>query len=70
MMDHRLSLRKRWRIAFHIALCEFCRYYKNQMKTIKNLAKGLEKEDPEQLTDATLKSDAKERMKKLMANQK
>ena len=65
-MDHRVSIIKQWKIKFHLALCEYCRHYKEQLETVRNLARGLKKEDPEIDDESQLKSSAKERMKKLL----
>ena len=67
-MDHRISLTKRWKIKFHLALCKFCRQikYLEQLETIRSLARGLNKEDLEMKGQGALKSDSKERMKKLL----
>jgi len=71
-MDHRLSLTKRWKIKFHLALCKFCRQirYPEQLETIRNLAQGLKKEDLEIDDESRLKSSSKERMKKLLNKNK
>jgi len=67
-MDRRLSTTERWKIKFHLALCEFCRQirYPEQLETIRNLAKSLNKENPEIFNESQLPSSAKERMKKLL----
>ena len=67
-MDHRISITKRWKIKFHLALCKFCRQikYPEQLETIRSLAQALKKEDPEINDESQLKSSSKERMKKLL----
>jgi len=67
-MDHRISITKRWKIKFHLALCKFCRQikYPEQLETIRSLAQALKKEDPEIDDESQLKSSSKERMKKLL----
>ena len=65
-MDHRISITKRWKIKFHLLLCEFCRHYKEQLETVRNLARGLKKEDSEIDHESQLKSSAREKMKKLL----
>ena len=46
-MDYPISTYKRWRVGFHLALCEYCREYKNQLETLRQLAQGLERETPD-----------------------
>ena len=70
MMDHNVSLTKRWRIKFHITLCEYCRHYQAQLETLRILSRGLEKKAPDMESQGSLKEDAKERMKKLIDNSK
>ncbi len=65
-MDHRISITKQWKIKFHLAICEFCRHYKEQMETLRNLAGYLNKEGSKIGNENQLKSSAKERMKKLL----
>ena len=65
-MDHRVSILKKWKIKFHLVLCEFCRHYKEQVETVRNLARGLKKGDLEIDGESQLKSSARERMKKLL----
>lgn len=65
-MDHRISITKQWKVKFHLAICEFCRHYKEQMETLRNLAGCLKKEGPEIGDENQLKSSAREKMKKLL----
>ena len=43
-MDHPVSIVKQWKIKFHLLLCEFCHYYKEQLETVRNLAGGFKSE--------------------------
>jgi predicted anti-sigma-YlaC factor YlaD len=63
-MDHNISVFKRWRMGFHLALCEYCREYKAQLETLRQMALGLDKESPNLAPQASLKPDSKERIKK------
>ena len=68
-MDHRISITKRWKIKFHLVLCQFCRQirYPEQLETVRGLAKALNKEEPDIDNGSPLKpSSARERMKKLL----
>ena len=67
-MDSQISIGKRWKIGFHLALCEYCREYKIQLETIRKMAQGLEKSTPEMETQGSLRSDSKERMKRILKN--
>ena len=70
MMDHNVSLTRRWRIKFHVTLCEYCRYYQAQLETLRNLSQGLEKKAPDMESQGSLKEDAKVMMKKLIDDSK
>lgn len=65
-MDRRVSIAKQCKIKFHLALCEFCRYYKEQLETIRDLARGLKKEGSEVDPESQLNASARERMKNLL----
>jgi len=56
------------KIGFHLALCEHCREYKTQLKTLRHLTQSLEKEAPSMETQGFMKKDSKERMKQLLKN--
>ncbi len=45
--DHSISLFKRVRMGFHLALCKYCREYKAQLETLGQMALGLDKEAPD-----------------------
>ncbi len=62
-MDHTISVFKRWRMGFHLALCKYCREYKAQLETLRQMALGLDKEVPDM---SSLKPDSKERMKQII----
>lgn len=65
-MDRSISGLKWLKIGFHLALCEHCREYKTQLKTLRHLTQSLEKEAPDMETQGSLKTDSKERMKQLL----
>lgn len=69
-MDHRVSIFKQFKIKFHLLLCEFCRHYKEQLKAIRGVAKGLKKDELDIDEDSRLDSSAKERMKNLLNENK
>ena len=65
-MDHNISVFKRWRMGFHLALCKYCRKYKAQLETLRQMTLGLDKEVPGADSHASLKSDSKEKMKQII----
>ena len=65
-MDHTISVFKRWRMGFHLALCKYCREYKAQLETLRRMALGLDKEVPGSATQVSLKPDSKERIKRII----
>jgi predicted anti-sigma-YlaC factor YlaD len=69
-MDHRVSIVKQWKIKFHLVLCEFCRHYKEQLETVRNMAQGFKKDEPGIDDKGQLNSSAKERMKNLLNKDK
>ena len=69
-MDHHVSITKQFKIKFHLLLCEFCRHYKEQLETVRGVAKGLKKDELDIGDDSQLDASAKERMKKLLNKDK
>ena len=67
-MDHSLPFSKRWRMKFHLVVCEACRHYQDQLKTLRALAQRLGKEEPPINPDAKLSPDAKEKIQKALKN--
>ena len=64
-MDRDISVFKRWRMGFHVALCKYCRKYKAQLETLRKMTRGLDEEAADTNPQvSSLKSDSKERMKK------
>ena len=66
MMDHRVSFIKRLKIKIHLAMCEVCLYYKNQLKTISNLSKNLGREDFSVKEKETLSPESKKKIKEMI----
>ena len=66
MMDHRVSFIKRMKIKIHLALCEVCLYYKNQLETIRNLSQNLGQEDVPVKKDVTLPQESKDKIKTMI----
>ncbi len=67
-MDRSISASTWLKIGFHLALCEHCREYKTQLKTLRHLTQTLEKEAPNMETQGRMKTESKERMKQLLKN--
>jgi hypothetical protein len=65
-MDRSISSFKWLKMGFHLALCEHCREYKTQLKTLRYLTQSLEKEMPGMETQSCMKTDSKERLKQLL----
>ena len=65
-MDHTISVFKRWRMGFHLALCKYCREYKAQLETLRRMALGLDKEVPDMVPQASLKPESRERIKRII----
>jgi hypothetical protein len=70
MMDHRVSFLKRLKIKIHLALCEVCLYYKEQLETIRVLSKNLSQEDVPVKKDVNLPQECREKIKKMIAANK
>ena len=69
-MDHSLPLSKRWRMKFHLAICEACRHYASQLKTLRALAERLGKEDAPADPATKLSPEAKEKIQQALKNSK
>ncbi len=70
MMDHRVSFIKRLKIKIHLAMCEVCLYYKEQLGIIRNLSQNLGREDFPVNINQTLPSESKEKIRKMIAANK
>jgi hypothetical protein len=66
MMDHRVSSIKRFKIKIHLALCEVCLYYRDQLETIRALSKNLGREDVAVKKNETLSQESKDKIKKMI----
>ena len=66
MMDHRVSFIKRLKIKIHLAMCEVCLYYREQLMTIRNLSKNLSREDVPVKREEKLNPKAKEKLKRMI----
>ncbi len=64
MMDHSLPFSKRWRVKLHLAICEFCNYYKEQLEIIGILVHRLGEEEAPIYPEAKLSPEAKEKISK------
>ncbi len=65
-MDQPVSALKWLKIGFHLSLCEYCREYKTQLKTLRQLTQGLEKAAPNMETQGLIKSESKEKLKQII----
>ena len=63
LMDHNLSLGKRLRLNFHLALCKVCRFYQKQLEIIRALARKLRAEEAPTQQKAVLSEQAKTKIK-------
>ncbi|GJL77246.1 MAG: hypothetical protein NPINA01_02350 [Nitrospinaceae bacterium] len=66
MMDHRISVIKRLKIKIHLAMCEVCLYYKEQLETIRKLSKNLCREDAPVKKNEALNPETKEKIQKMI----
>lgn len=69
MLEHPLPAARRWGLALHLALCRWCRRYAKQIRFLRKAAHA----HPERLAESTpqrLSSSARERMKRLLSEQK
>ena len=64
MMDHSMHFSKRWRAKLHLAICEVCRYYQEQLEIIGVLAHRLGEEEAPIYPEAKLSPEAKEKISK------
>jgi hypothetical protein len=73
--DHGLSFPRRLAIRVHLALCVFCRRLARQLEIIRGLSQmiggagDVSMIDDGLVFDAALSSDAKSRMKKMLARE-
>jgi predicted anti-sigma-YlaC factor YlaD len=69
MMDHSLPLLDRWRVKLHLAMCEFCRYYQEQLEVLRKLSRYLGQEDAQTHNARFLTQERKGKIKSLLKNQ-
>ena len=63
MMDHSLPLGKRLRLKFHLAICDVCSFYKEQLETIRALARKLGGEKAPTQQETVLSEQTKTKIK-------
>jgi len=68
-MDHSLPLMKRLRVGIHLAMCEVCRYYENQLKVLRKLAQHLGREENATPGEARLSPQARDKIQKRLDNE-
>lgn len=70
-MDTKLPLRKEIGLRIHLMMCKFCSLYKKQLLQIKKISEDFiaKLNDDEIFSSISLSSEAKERIKKEIANQ-
>lgn len=65
-MDHDISVFKRGRMKFHLILCEYCRKYKAQMESLRQMTRGLDQVYSDPASQTSLNPDTRERMKQII----
>ena len=70
MMDHKVSLLRRLKIKIHLALCKACLCYKGQLEIIRDLSHNVSREDFPVKKNKMLPPEAKEKIKKMIENNK
>ncbi len=63
LMDHHLPFGKRIRLKFHLAMCQVCRFYQNQLEVIRALARKLGGEETPSQQQEVLSEQAKTKIK-------
>ena len=63
LMDHKLSLGKRIRLKFHLAMCTVCCFYQKQLEIIRALSRKLRAEEVPTQQKAALSEQAKTKIK-------
>lgn len=66
MMDHSLPPLKRWRLKFHLAICEVCRYYREQLEILRSLGRRMGREDAGIDGNVFLRREKKEKIRSLV----
>ncbi len=65
-LDHPLPFSRWWRLKLHLALCEACRFYLDQLRVIQKLARRLGKEDNGLDGPRRLRPEFKEQLKQTL----
>lgn len=68
-MDHSLPWFDRWKMRLHLTLCQFCRYYQEQLEVLRKLSRYLGQEDVQIFKAGFLSPARKEQIKRLLKGQ-
>lgn len=66
MMDRDLPFFSRIRVKFHLAICKFCEYYRDQLKTLRQVAVGLGREDSVAHKETSLPAETREKIRQMI----
>ena len=69
-MERSLTLRERIDLKLHLWICAWCQWYMEHLQLIRETARAKAEEPSEFLSSATLSSDARERIRRRITNQK
>lgn len=68
MMDHDLSLTKRIKVKFHLAMCRMCQYYLSQLSFLRNMAKEIDHVESTSCAKQGLSENARKNIREAMQN--
>lgn len=68
-MERRLTLGERIKTKLHVWICVWCQWYLEHLHLVRDASRAQAEKAPEMMTDATLSSDARERIRRRLTKQ-
>jgi hypothetical protein len=68
-MERPLSFSERVKTRLHVWICVWCQWYLEHLVLIRDASRAQAEKAPELMTDATLSTDARERIRRRLTNQ-
>ena len=68
-MERRLTLSERIKLKLHLWVCLWCQRYLEHLQLIRDASRAQAGKAPEQMSDATLSNEARERIRRRLTNQ-
>ena len=68
-MERPLTLSERFKLKLHLWICVWCQWYMEHLQLIRVASRAQAKDAPDQMTNASLSNEARERIRRRLTNQ-